>query len=85
MVNRSIKPEGYIGLGKAAKILDITVHRLEYLCKTGRVKFETAESGRKVLREDSLAILPKPGKGYQVIRTSPVESYFTIGFTLVSV
>ena len=39
MVNRSIKPEGYIGLGKAAKILDITVHRLEYLCKTGRVKF----------------------------------------------
>lgn len=59
MANRSTKTNGYIGLGNAARILDITTPQLNYLCKTNRVKFELTESGRKIFCEASLAILPK--------------------------
>ena len=71
MINRSTKADGYIGLGKAAQILDITTPQLNYLCKTNRVKFETTDSGRKMFKEDSLAILPKSTNKLSNVSTAP--------------
>lgn len=60
MKSRPIKPLTHIGMKDAAFALDVTIAKLNYLCKTGRIDFITSEKGTRWFDPMTLDILPKP-------------------------
>lgn len=57
--SRSIKPDGYFGVKDTALFLGVTIAKLNYLCKTGRIEFITSEGGTRWFNELTVDILPK--------------------------